>query len=1180
MLLRTVFSCCVLLCIFASLVFGQGTAGTLTGTIEDQAGALVPGATVIAKNQATNVESTTTTTTGGAYTLPYVPAGTYNIRVAAPGFRTATAENIILRVAQTVTLNFKLEVGAVTEQIVVSDKPELLETGRAEMGRYITEEEFKSWPILLGDGQRDIQNFIFSSLPGTTGDQFQGSINGGQMYSHEILIEGIPIGRSDVSGAAASEFSPSAEGIGEFKLQTGAIGAQYNGGQTAVANFSIKSGTNQLHGSGFLYLQNEALNAWPLGAKTTMIPGQKKPKHREDNEGGSIGGPIIIPKIYNGKNRTFFFADFEKTHLNDLRFSGFSTLAVPAFKQGDFSQLLNPAFTGNPKSGTQIGVDALGRPIIFGQIYNPHTTRTAPNGQIVRDPFEGNKIPTTMFDPVAANLLGIGIVDPTLTSMLRNIPRTSSCCPFFDLHTFGIKGDHNITDQNRLSVYYNQSYRLRQNNSGGSNGRYLPIPGPVTTTWKEQFTPGKMVRASLNSVVTPTIVNRIAGGWNWFYNRNGGRADTINAGWAEKLGIKNTSPDFFPTFAFSGNEYQGGTIAQIGSGGLFPGANGSWVVNDDLTVIHGKHSAHFGYQWSRYFYNERYPNGSGSFSFTAQQTDLPGQLNATGHAFASFLLGATRNASRAVSPLSSGFRQPAHALYAMDDWKISSKLTVNFGLRWEIIPPFYERTNRLSYIDLSVPNPEAGNRPGALVFGKNPSETYWREFGPRFGFAYHMLPPLVIRGGYAMTNTPPIRNSWGYGGFTYGYNAAVNVRAGSSPTGFVDDPAMYLSQPFASFKGTLPDTNPSSGNFDASQTTARDANRPGYTQNWNFSVQYQLPGQTVLETAYVGNKGTRLWGGEGQFGQMNGLPASLLKLGDLLNEHVSDHPQYLPYAGFPAEDFTVAQALRPYPQYGDIYEAFPYNSNSSYHSLQVTATRHLTTGLGFLAAYTWSKTLTSVDAAGPAQYYASFQDYYNRKLERSIASFNYPHNFKLTWVYETPFGQGRRWDLHAFNYVLGGWQLAAIHNYRSGDPLAVFSSGLNVPVGFSGSIRPDILSGVPLTLGPMPSHVDYSNPTPYLNPNAFANVPTTPDGVPLRVGTAPRYIDGLRGPMVLDETFRLSKKFTFKERLSTGVGMTMTNPFNRTTRYIGDTTVGDSTFGMLYAGGGGRTIQLDARIEF
>ncbi len=1177
---RLVSACLLFLVGAIRLVWGQGSVGTLTGTVLDAAGAVVPGAVVVITNTQTGIETKTTTTDAGAFTAPYLPAGTYKIAVTAPGFRTATLENVILRVAQNLSVNVHLEVGQVNEQVTVSDTPPLLETGTAEIGRYISTEEFKSWPIFIDDGQRQLQTFIFTSLPGAVGGGFQGSINGGQFYSHEILIEGIPVGRSDISGGNMSEFTPSAEGVNEFKLQTGAIGAQYNGGQTAVANFAIKSGTNDLHGSGFLYLGNEAFNAWSLGAKTTKKPGQKKPKNRENNEGFSLGGPVYIPKLYDGRGKSFFFVDFERDHYNRLGFNGFSTVAYPDFYKGDFSKLLDPAFTGNPKSGTQIGTDALNRPIIFGQIYDPLTTRKAPDGSTIRDPFVGNIIPTNRFNAVSKNILDIGLPKATYDRMINNVDRVSNCCPLFDLRVWGVKGDHNFSDKHHLSGYFNHTYRLRQNNAGGSNGRYLPVPGPVTSTWKDQYTPGRMVRLALNSTLKPTVLNRVAAGFNRFFNSNGARQDTINKGWAEKIGIQNTSPAGFPRFTFGrGFQYQGSGIAQIGAGEVFPGANGSWVFTDDLTWLKGKHSARFGYSYTRYYYNERNPQGSGSFSFDPQQTDFPGQLASTGHAFASFLLGAPRSASRGVNPLSSGFRQPYHAFYAMDDIKVSSKLTVNAGLRWEIVPPFFERTGRMSYIDLGVPNPEAANRPGALVFGKSPSTTYWKLFGPRLGFAYQVSQKMVVRAGYAMTNTPPIRNDWGYSGFTYGYNASINVRAGTSPTGFVDDPAMYLNQRFPDFKGTLPDTNPSVGNFDASAYTAPDANRPGYTQNWNLTIQYVLPGETVLEAAYVGNKGTRMWGGSvGQ--EVNGLPASLLRMGDILNDLVVDHPEFIPYAGFPAEDFTVAQALKPFPQYTSVFEAFPYNTNSNYNALQLTATRHLTKGLGFLAAYTWSKTIAVNDAQGPAQYYASFQDYYNRKLDRSIAYFNYPQNLKLTWVWETPFGKGRKWDLGLANYALGGWQLAAIHNYRSGDPVAVFSSGLNSPTGFSGSIRPDVIPGQPLTLSSLPDHVDYFNPTPYLNPKAFAPVPTTPDGVPLRVGTAPRFINNLRGPRVVDEQFRLSKFFPIKERGRVGIGMTMTNPFNRTSKFFESTTVGDANFGFLAAGGGGRTLQLDARIEF
>ncbi|HWC00885.1 MAG TPA: carboxypeptidase-like regulatory domain-containing protein, partial [Bryobacteraceae bacterium] len=722
-----------------SVAWGQGAVGTLNGSVLDAAGAVVPGATVTAVDNATGVESRTTATSAGVYTMPYLPAGTYTLRVTAAGFRRSTAENVTLRAAQTLTVNIKLEVGQVNEQITVSDTPPVLESGTAEMGQYINQQEYKSWPILVGDGQRQIQQFIFDSLPGTTGDTFQGSINGGQQYSHEILIEGIPLGRADLSGGNNNEMSPSIDAIGDFKLQTGAVGAQYNGGQTAVANYSIKSGTNDFHGGLFYYLQNEGLNAASLD-DTTL--GNKKARYRDDNRGFFVGGPVIIPKLYNGKNKTFFFVDYEKDYRNQMGFSGFTTLAPVAYTKGDFSRMLDPSWTGNALSGTQIGTDAMGRPVIFGAIYDPKSTRMGPNGTAVRDIFPGNIIPQSRIDPVANNIINkVGLVSPTFDSMVRNTPQLATGQPFFNEHIIGVKADHNVTDNHRLSGYFNYGYRQR-NNIGGA--RYLPVPGPPTTGWQDQLTPSYMVRLSLNSTLTPTLINRLAAGFNRFLNQNGAPLATIGKDWASQIGIQNTSPNVFPNFNFSGLDYQGGTIGKIGVGSFGSGANGSYVINDDLTKIHGRHTFHFGYQYTRYYYNERNLSGSGTFNFTPVQTDLPGYATQTGNAFASFMLGAVNDATNGISALSDGFRQPYHEFYVNDDIKITPRLTMNVGLRWGVIPPFYERTGRMSYIDLSAPNPAAGNLDGVLVFKNRPSSTYWKLFGPRFGIAYQASSRMVV----------------------------------------------------------------------------------------------------------------------------------------------------------------------------------------------------------------------------------------------------------------------------------------------------------------------------------------------------------------------------------------------------------------------------------------------------
>jgi hypothetical protein len=1177
--------CISLLGIFAlcSTLWGQGGTATLNGTILDQAAAVVPGAVVTATNNQTGVEHTATSTSAGSYTLPYLPPGNYTVAVSAAGFQRSVAENVTLRLAQTQTLDLTLEVGQVTESITVSSTPPLLDSGSAEIGRYISTEEYKAWPILVSDGQRQIQEFIFQSLPGTTGNTFQGSINGGQNYSHEILIEGIPIGRSDLSGGNNNEFSPSAEAISEFKLQTGAIQAQYNGGQTAVANFGIKSGTNELHGSAFYYGQNEALNAFTIADKSVEDP--TKARFRQHNYGYSAGGPIYIPGVVDGRNKAFFFTNFERTTRDNLRFSGFDTLPQPSFKAGDFSGLYDPSFTQNDDSGSVIGTDANGNAVRFGQIYDPLSTSGGPEGSVLRTPFTNNMIPQSRINPVAQNVISdIGIVEPTLPGMVRNIPRIGTSSPFFSLYIVAVKSDVNINDRHRISGYYNHSYRER-NNAGAA--RYLPVPGPATTSWQLQRTPGRLVRLSLNSTFSATMLNRVSVGYNRFRNANGAPPETVGAGLAEQIGIQNTSDSYFPVFRFDGTEAQGGgtgsgAIARgrMGVGFTSDEPNGSTVFQEDLTWLRGSHSFRFGYGYTRYFYNSRALSSAGDFRFHARSTDLPGYSTETGHAFASFLLGAVNQASRSVTPLSSGFRQPYHSFYVMDDWKVASKLTFNIGLRWEVIPSFYEVTDRISVIDLDAPNPDANNLPGALVFSDRVNDTYWKMVGPRFGFAYRAIDKMVIRGGYAITNTPPIRNDWGYGGtFTRGFDSNIPVRAGTSATGFVDDPAMYLDQPYPSLLAPLPNTDPSQANFDSVATTARDANRPGYVQNWNLTVQYELGADTVVEAAYVGNKGTRLWGGSGVAqAEMNPLPATILSHGDILRENVGDFASYKPYADYP-DDVSVSQSLRRFPQFFNVTEAFPYNANSTYHSLQLTATRHLTGGLGFLAAYTWSKTLSHSDDNGPGAYYTTMQDYFNRGLERSVAAFHLPHVLKLTWVYDTPIGKGKRWDLGAANYILGGWQFSGVHQYQSGEALDIGQSGIENPDGFSDGIRPDA-TGQPYSLGGAPSKTDYFVPVPYLNPAAFTPSPSTGNGVPLRVGTAPRYIDGVRGPHSMDEQFRMSKYFDIYESLKFQIGLTMDNPFNRTFREIVTTTVGDSAFGQLQQRGGGRTLQLDARIEW
>ena len=1168
-----------LLVIFAFVLalWAQGERGAFNGTVTDASGAVVPGAAVKAVEVTTNVETSALTTDAGVYRLPYMPSGTYRITASKPGFQTLVRDSVVLHVAQILSVDFALQLGGVSEQVTVTSEAEMLESSTAEIGRYVSKKEFDTWPILVGDGQRQIQEFIFDSLPGTVGGTFQGSINGGQFYSHEILIEGLPLGRFDLQGGSNNEFSPSAEAVSEFKLQTGAMGAQYNGGQTSVANFAIKSGTNQIHGSAFTYFQNDVLNA---NSFSNNASGRDRPPFKLFNWGYGVGGPVFIPKVYDGRNKSFWFTNFEQDRVRDFRSTSFIQLPIPAFKQGDFSRLFDPSFTGRPQSGTVIGTDALGRPVRYGEIYDPHTTRSV-NGAIVREPFPNNIIPQNQFDPVAANILKLApITDPIFDRMLLNYPALASCCPVFDEHIIGAKGDQILTAKHRISAYFNYTFRQRNNSPGG---RWGNPPGTPTDVYQLQYTPGRLARIAEDWNITPTVLNHAAIGYNRFGNLN--QSVFVDQGWPQKIGLQNVAPTTFPALTFAGATYQGGGIGAGGrlgstnSGGSY---NGSTIGGDDLTIIRGSHSFKAGFEMRKYYYNTQGKSGSGTFAFNSVQTQLPGFSDSTGHAFASFLLGAAQSTSRGIVAANFGHRVSQPGFYFQDDWKVNKRLTLNLGIRWEIVGPLYEVAGRMSNFDPSLPNPGAGNRPGALAFadvlGTNTFQNrYWRQIDPRFGVAYSAGKNLVLRAGYALTNTPPISNGFGFPG-TLGYNGSISLNTSNTQLQFPQDPVMYLSSRYPDFTGTLPNHSPTLANGLGTTYIRPDGTRLPYVQNFNAGFQYLLAASTVLDVSYVGNKGTRLEAPG--LDELNQVSASALALGDALLDPLSAHPGLapLPYAGFTG---TVAQALRPFPQFQGIGQGqWPNFGTSFYSSLQVQATRHFTKGLAILVAYTWSKAIGLVDNAGPDGGQAS-EDVYNRRLERSVESFNVPQYLKLSWVYELPIGPHKTLNVTGFaGKIIGGWTITGIQSYRSGNALQIGTSGLRGDAIFNGGFRPDLIPGVPIVTdqdGP----VAFGTGTQYLNPAAFAQVPRTANNVPLRLGTAPRYLPNVRGPAIGGENFGIMKHVDFRETRNIEFRGDFSNAFNRAGRGDPVTDVTSPLFGKITgARYGPRNIQLEARITF
>ncbi len=1161
-------------------LFAQGERGTFNGTVLDSSGAAVAGAQVKILNPATGVEMSTTTTDAGVYRAPSMQPGTYRITINAPGFKASVRSNIVLAVAQTLTVDFNLEVGNVQDSITVSTDPPLLETGTAEIGSYVSKKEFDSWPIAVGDGRRQIQQFIFTSLPGTVGGTWAGSINGGQNFSHEILIDGISLGRMDLGGGANNEFSPSAESISEFKLQTGTVSAQYSGGQTSVANFATKSGTNSLHGSAYYYGQNDALRANGFSSNAAGI---KRQPFKQHNYGYSAGGPVMLPKLYDGRNKTFWFHNMERTTVKNYSSTSFAALPIPEFKQGNFARLFNGGFTGNTASGTNAGTDALGRPVQFGAIYDPNTARQAPNGTWVRDIFPGNIIPRNRFSPVSAKVLDVAkIDDPLFDTMLNNIPALASGSPEFWERMLTFKGDHVINANNRLSGMVNRNFRRRYNSG---SPRWGTPPGTPTNVFQDQNTPGIMGRLAYDFTLRPTLLGRVNLGYNRFGNAN--LSSYFDKDWPQKIGLENVPGTHFPVLNFAGLPAQGGGIGaggRLGSGNTGSSFNGSSIGQVDFTKIQGKHNFKFGVENRRYYYNTRGRSGSGTFNFSPNQTALPGFLNQTGHSFASFLLGTYNTSSRGIVASNFGHRWRSMGFYFQDDWKVTPKLTLNVGLRWETVGGLIEVAGRMSAIDFTVPNPAAPGRNGALVFANDRDrlgyqDTYWKQISPKFGFAYALSNKLVMRGGYGINNTPPISNGFGFGG-TLGFNGVININPNTRTVPFPEAPLGNISDRYPDFAGTLPNKSPTQANQQGIDYYSPTGNRLPYVQNWNYGFQYQLPASTVIEINYVGNKGTRLisYG----FSQPNAVPfTAVQQYGDILPRNwtpASPIPQ--PFPGFAG---TNLQALRPLPQFTGINDIFPNLGNSSYNGAQIQVTRHFTKGLAILGAYTWSKTIGLTDDAINSEGVA---DVFNRRLERSITAFNYPHFAKLSWVYELPVGKGKLIPLNSIlDKFIGGWQATGIHAWRSGVPLSIGTGGISLPTG--NAARPDLVPGVPIILNPdAPIYFRGTNAagaTTYLNRAAFTNPPVFAGGqnVVQRLGTLGPLLPNLRDRRLTTFDASIQKFFKIDEHRNFELRGTFLNAFNWASIGGLNTNITSPFFGQFTGPQlGPRNIEIALRFAF
>jgi len=1175
------------LLLFAIPGYAQGNLGAVTGTVQDATGAVVPDAAITITNVATGVKWTAKTSSAGYYRAPVSP-GTYKVQAEKTGFKTAIADQIIVPVAQVVTVDLKLQVGNIRETVEVTSQAPLLQTSSAEVGSSVTPEEFEALPVELGDGGRDLQTFIFSSMPGTIGSSWSGSINGGQLFSHEIMIDGVSIGRYDLSGGGLTETQPGTDSIAEFKVQSSNYSAEFGDTGGGVANFTYKSGTNQFHGSAFEYLYNPVFNA---AGELANAYHTAKDNTKENDFGATFGGPIR-------KDRTFFFFSYEGDRHRDFSYSGAVTIPTPAMLTGDFSGML----------GSQVGTDALNRPVYQYEIYDPTTTRMV-NGSIVRDPFPNNVIPPAEFSTASATLLPM-FPAPLLSAQqslqngtIKNTPEFSGCCPILNRDAYTVKIDNVLTGKQKIWGSFNYNWRSRFQRGAAT---FPPFPGEPINPVKGQDVGGPQVRLAHAWNITDRSLNEFQVGYNRFQNKNG-LSNDVKYFPPSIVGVPNTC---FPGINLS-SRYIQGIPKQIGHSCNNIDPMESFIVQDYFSYLHGKHSLKFGAEYRKYRYNTFEPDTvSGGFNFIGDSTGLPGFFKQTGNPYASFIVGAVNNANRQIYPSSPHYRAGLYAFFAQDDFKATSKLTLNLGLRWEIAMPQKETDNHESGFSGAVLNAGADNIPGALEFlgncstcnGRNSLENwYFKGFAPRIGVAYGITNKLVFRGGYGISYAPPIEDNFGtldYLGFT----DYVNAHAGSSPTGFVNDPAIYWS-PLASastgvaniglppYTGTLPDRDPTLANGNSVDFLPRNGTREPYTQNWSAGFQYMLPRDILLQADYMGSKGTRLL--NGYFGTLLDQPQTkYMGLGDMLLDDLQTDLQNpttaatlatygitkLPYPDFENNNWEslIQAAISPYPQITGLMNNYPTMGSSTYHSLQLMARKTTKHGLMFIAAYTYSKLLTDSDAALFASGSEDVQDIWNRGAEKGIGSYDYTHVLKLTWVYDLPFGRGQRWlnSGGALDRLASGWQVTAIQNYQSGDPLVIYSidgSGFVSSYGIRGDVIPGVSPRVPS--GPL----DPINGTAYLNPAAFADPPASPvNGFALRYGNSPPFLTNVRGPMQMGggESFGIVKRTKITERSALEFRADMFNVFNRQRLGDPDTSLGDGLPSFVNGQNQGGTFSL------
>lgn len=1181
-------------CFSSPLLAQRADRAVISGVVTDDQAAAVPGATVTIKNEQTGVETVLVTNTAGAYTSPPLVLGRYSVTVDLPGFKKMVSSGILLEGGGAIRHDVPLQVGNVTESVEVRSVAGIDET-RPDVSHTVDEKYYRDLPFITGSDVRLAESVLLmqpgylpmrpNGDPMFRGSQFNSRINGGQAMATENFFDGAAFGYA--SGHQQShESTPPVESIKEVKVISTTYSAQYGHTSGGFVEYSSKSGTNQYRGSVYEYMADDAFNENTVFAKRGGI---KKTPIRNDNFGMTLGGPVRLPR-YDGRNKTHFFVNFDHTRIRSGTIAGFgNTTPIDAFKAGNFGALL---------TGNQIGTDALGRPILQGQIFDPQTTRMV-NGIPVRDPFPGNVIPANhpLRSAVASRIVPL-MVGPDRAGLANNVAGIGTGDQTWELDARNImfRVDQNFTSKfkSSLSFYWNRRPSVRNcEGVDGCNYEFDPEKEPEKNV--DYYGSGFFQRISTHHahqqfdwIITNNLLAHSTVAWDrWFM---GGNHLSAGAGWPQRLwqGTRNPTGGIVaqdagpPTMNFNGGSVPYTPIGIAGWPRFGFEKNDRWQFSSDVTWAKGRHTLKTGFEFRHHNFPVRgWGVGAvgGNFNFDRLGTggfDAVGNsLNQTGDPFASFLLGQVHTSNQTI-PVFPTFRETYTGLFVNDEFKVADKLTLTLGLRFDYQSARTERDNQYATFSPTATNPGCGGCPGAVIFaGDGTGRSGQRKFenvpkdawGPRAGFAYRVDDKQALRGGYGI----------------YYAHVAFSQFTGQPTQGFASSPfapnntngifpAHHLDAGFPEDRIQFPPfINPAinlGGNVIA--VTPDGLTLPRF-QNWSVTYNRRLADNMMLDVSYIGNRGSRL----NHHFETRGVGANMnhpdvLALGTAVLQSNINSPLAraanipIPYPGF---NGNVAQALRRFPQYQAIQWRGVPHGRSQYHAMELLLERRFSRGLQARVGYTYSHLMNNGAESGQGG------DGRNGGVQNPadplpwiLSDDDTPHVLLSAFTWEVPGPKAG-----AMRQVLGGWNVSGILRYESGRPMTVTMNNDLGGLLFNTQKRPNRTGEVGVAnSGDFDPFTDrYYNPAGWSNPG------------PLQFGNAPERDGNVRGFRNFSEDINIFKVFPFTEQRKLRFEAQIGNVFNRTTFCNPASNWSNTNFGQVFTQcNTARSVQLGFRFDF